>query len=96
MDEPGKPQRRWWRKKRWWAVGLLWLALGYPASLGPYGYVRGYRGLGRYNLPRFYTVLLPPGLYFHEKGGFVRHALGRYYDQCFSLGAEHSPLGPLP
>lgn len=40
---PVDPCRPWWRRKRWWAVGLLWLALLYPASAGPTLYV-AYRG----------------------------------------------------
>ena len=44
MDTTEKPKRKWWRKKRWRAALLLWLAVGYPASLGPasYAYARGW------------------------------------------------------
>ena len=28
-------RRPWWKKKRWAAAGLLWLAATYAASLGP-------------------------------------------------------------
>ena len=46
MDTPEKPKRPWWRKKRWWAVGLLWLSLPaiYAVSVGPayYAVVRGW------------------------------------------------------
>lgn len=50
MDEP-KPKRPWWRKKRWWAVGLLWLAVAYPVSIGPAAYlaVRGVASYETYN-----------------------------------------------
>lgn len=41
METPEKPKRRWYRKKRWWAAGLLWLALPqlYVLSAGPLMYV---------------------------------------------------------
>ena len=90
------PPRPWWKKRRWWAAGLLWLAVAYPASLGPYGYLRAYHGGGRYNLPRVYSLLLPPGLYFHERSDPVRNLLCRYYHRCFDVGVRHCPLGPLP
>lgn len=32
MDET-TPKRRWYRKKRWWAAGMLWLAVAYPVTL---------------------------------------------------------------
>src|SRR5688572_25359372 len=35
MDVPRRPR---WRRKRWLAAGLLWLAVGYPASYGPVAY----------------------------------------------------------
>ena len=35
-DAPGRP---WWKRKRWGAAGLLWLALSYPVSIGPAGYL---------------------------------------------------------
>ena len=30
-----------WRKKRWWAAGLLWLPVAYSLSLGPASYAVG-------------------------------------------------------
>ena len=35
-DQTGR--RPLWRKKRWWAAGLLWLAASYPPSVGPADY----------------------------------------------------------
>lgn len=54
MDEP-TPTRAWWKRKRWWAVLLLWLAVGYPAAYGPVGYAvcRGWIG------ERFYRPFGP-------------------------------------
>ena len=42
--EPEKPKRPRWRKKRWIAAGLLWLAVCYPLSIGPavYAFNRGW------------------------------------------------------
>ena len=36
--EPETDRRPRWRKKRWWAAGLLWLAVAYPLSHGPVVY----------------------------------------------------------
>jgi hypothetical protein len=57
------PRRAWWKRKRWWAAGVLWLVVAYLLSVGPlFGLV--YRGLlpswawgsmGLYTRP--YTVL---------------------------------------
>ena len=33
-----KPKRPRWRKKRWWAAGLLWLAVAWLLGSGPVGY----------------------------------------------------------
>ena len=35
MDEPKQP---WWRKKRWWAAGLIWLVVAYAVGYGPLVY----------------------------------------------------------
>jgi hypothetical protein len=35
---PRSPRRRFWTKKRLAAALLLWLPLGYPASVGPVNY----------------------------------------------------------
>lgn len=37
MNEP-EPKRPWWRNKRWWATGFLWLVIAYPLNLGPLVY----------------------------------------------------------
>lgn len=41
MDTPEKPQRPWWRKKRWQTAVVIWLALPplYVLSVGPAIYV---------------------------------------------------------
>jgi hypothetical protein len=32
------PRRPWWKRKRAWAAGALWLAVAYPLSMGPIWY----------------------------------------------------------
>jgi hypothetical protein len=39
----GPPKKHGWRRKRTWAALLLWLAVAYPLSLGPFMYAF-YRG----------------------------------------------------
>ena len=41
MDTPDKMARPWWRKKRWWALSVLWLLIAYPVSLWPLSYAIG-------------------------------------------------------
>lgn len=64
-------KRPWWRKKRWQAAMLLWLAALYPASIGPVDYVSRLHLLGRTSadayrapaerlLPRFSLVEQQP------------------------------------
>ena len=38
------PRRPWWKRKRTWAAGLLWLGMVYPLSKGPsfYCFVKGW------------------------------------------------------
>jgi hypothetical protein len=40
--------RPWWKRKRWWAAGALWLALptAYLLSAGPIAYCHGRGRLG--------------------------------------------------
>jgi len=90
-----RPPRPWYRKKRWWAAALLWLAVSYPASLGPVGYARGYYQRG-YNPPVFYTPILPPNRAIFLQGGDLRHDIGRYYVRAWEAGAARSPYPPVP
>ena len=39
--DPETDRRPRWQKKRWWAAGLLGLAVAYPASGGPANYLSG-------------------------------------------------------
>lgn len=46
MSEPAR--RPWWKRKRWWAAGALWLLVAYPLSVGPVVYAvgRGWAPMG--------------------------------------------------
>lgn len=90
MDDP-RPPCRWWRKKRWTAALLLWLAAAYPLSFGPLGYLH-HRGWA----PARYWIFLyrPLDYVFPLK---LSQAIG-YYDYCrwwFELGDDHR-WGPNP
>ncbi len=51
-----RPSRTWWKKKRWAAVLLLWLAVAYPFAVGPVRYA-----LGRHWISyRFYSIMVAP------------------------------------
>lgn len=52
-----RPKRRWYRKKRWWAAALLWLALSYPACRGPVAYAAARGWFSRSAADAFYVPL---------------------------------------
>lgn len=43
-----KPERPWWKRRRWIVAAVLLLLSGYPASLGPvdYAVARGWLAVG--------------------------------------------------
>ena len=55
-----KPKRAWWRRKRWWAPGLLWLLALYPPSVGPACY---FTARGWVSAPTLLTVYAPVAAY---------------------------------
>ena len=57
-EEPaGRPARAWWRKRRWWAGGVLWLV----AYLG--GVYPAHYGVARGLLPFWVLNVYTPGVY---------------------------------
>lgn len=78
-------KRPWYRRKRWWAAGLLWLAIAYPLSAGPAGYAVGRLWLDVDLVSALYRPVLPDEILY--EGGGPRHVLGRYYLRWFYAGA---------
>ncbi|HEX6986030.1 MAG TPA: hypothetical protein VF170_11680 [Planctomycetaceae bacterium] len=78
-----KPRRLWWKKKRWWAAGVLWLALSLPLLCGPlrYAVIRGW-------LPKSAeSAFVWPGLW-PKRLPFVGRAFGTYHWWWVALAYE--------
>ena len=91
-----EPKRPWWRKKRWWAATLLWLAVGYPLLLGPltYAHFRGWVSAGAvlaaHEPVRLVLVGLPQGRFRNTLIAYN----GLYIDWWVRLA--ESPPAPRP
>jgi len=73
------PKRPWWRRKRTWAAGAVWLAVAYPVGIGPVSYAAG-RGW----LPeRANHLYLTP---YDEAVDF----LDWYLHTCYTTGLTHA------
>ena len=99
----------WWRRKRWWAVGVLWLGLTYGLSFGPAKYA-AHRGWVRHEMvDALYipaTTLLPryTGPWRYGPEGFGKRVkyrdhnprtekYYRYVDWWANLGFAHAHYG---
>lgn len=82
--------RPWWKKKRWLAALVLWVAVAYPLSAGPAAYcaARGWCPMGLANAayaPLALAVRPSPGL---------RRTFEDYGRWWLRLAAEHE-YGPM-
>lgn len=95
MDTPEKPQRSWWRRKRWLGGIALLLCISYPASIGPLFYCSG-RGwvpaevhsvLVRpcLEITIRFTEILPEPWNFH-----FSHCYKEYRKWWWELGVKHA------
>lgn len=83
-------RRRWWKKKRWRVVLALWVAVAYPASLGPANYALGRGWLDTGPASRtaeaFYLPLVLCGRAAQAAWGWFEG----YCDWCRDLGEDHA------
>jgi hypothetical protein len=88
-------RRPWWRKKRWIAVAVLGLAIGYPTSLGPALYCMS-RGV----LPEpLYNVYATPVGFLIQRQPRLEQLSIPYLGWWRTLAREHgtatAPLSPM-
>jgi hypothetical protein len=84
MDQP--PLRPWWKRKRWWAAGLLWLLVMYPLSIRPVAYLEA-----RFGLPQGFWLPYVPLLAGQEQSPELRDATILPYLQWWAdLALRHA------
>lgn len=84
MDTPEKPKRSWWRKKRWWAAGLLWLSVAYVLSAGPVRYAVARGWMPDASFHTFYRPVWKVALRWR-----LHNAWGAYHSWWHRFGERH-------
>ena len=85
-EKPDKPRRRWWRRKRWQAGGLVGAFVAYEAAFGPalYCYTRGWT-------PSWTLRLSPEVL---PESAYRAVGLSAFYEWCRDAGWRHRGIVP--
>ena len=83
------PRRPWWRKKRWIAAALLWLAALYPLNFGMLAYLAGREHLSDAAAEATMVVYLPL-IRAAEEVPAIANVLEPFVDWCYDLGDQHA------
>jgi hypothetical protein len=82
-DAPRKP---FWKRKRWIAATMLWLALMYPASLGPVIYVGSRWSMPQGSAELLQQVYAPLDWLYDRLPSRAAMAYQRYIDSFHKYG----------